>query len=107
MSQLCQNEPLEKLSYTHCASGTMSYKDTGGMYGYNRGVVAFVWFVIIAAIVYFALFAGKPNWVLKRDNHGNVTDEVDAGKVFIAAILIAFGICIVLYILYYAFRGGW
>ncbi len=102
---LC-TEPLETLSYSHCSKKVVHH-DSHYMYGYNKGTLALIWFIIIVVIVFFCLFVAKPDWIMRRDAQGNITNEVDAGKAFLWSILISFCIIIVLYVLWWAFKGGW
>ena len=47
------------------------------------------WFLVIGIIVWFLLFALKPDFVQKEDDDENVTGEVDQGKVLVWAVIIA------------------
>jgi len=47
------------------------------------------WFLIIGIIVWFLLFALKPDFVQEEDEHENPTGEVDQGKVLLWAVIIS------------------
>lgn len=56
---------------------------------YNDWWFFLFWFLVIGVIVWFLLFALKPDFVQKEDNNDNVTGEVDQGKVLLWAVIIA------------------
>ena len=59
-----------------------------------------IWYVIIALITWFVLYAAKPKWVQKKDPQtGVATGEVDAGKALVSALLIALIIMVIIYLL--------
>ena len=47
------------------------------------------WFLVIGVIVWFLLFALKPDFVQNEDDDHNATGEVDQGKVLLYAVVIA------------------
>jgi len=47
------------------------------------------WFLVIGVIVWFLLFALKPDFVQKEDHDNNKTGEVDQGKVLLWAVVIS------------------
>ena len=47
------------------------------------------WFLVIGIIVWFLLFALKPDFVQKEDEEDNPTGEVDQGKVLLWAVIIS------------------
>ena len=100
MSQ-CEKPPISTLSYRECGKGSEVQNDT--VFGCNKIILALVLYVVIVAIVYFVLIASKPTFVLQKDARGNVTAEVDFGKVLLFSILISLIIVIILYGLWYAF----
>jgi hypothetical protein len=81
-------------------------------YGHRRGgfAWAFLWFAIVAVLVWIILYSLKPNWILKSDDKkhrsGNMSrnddpssDDVDGGKLFFASICIAIVVVIILWLL--------
>ena len=57
-----------------------------------------LWFLIIAAVVFFILYLLKPDMVQRRDAVGIPTGEVDSSKALIGAIIVAIIIVFVIYI---------
>ena len=47
------------------------------------------WFLVIGVIVWFLLFALKPDFVLNEDDHCRKNGEVDQGRVLGCAIVIS------------------
>ena len=66
-----------------------------------------IWFFIAAIIIWFILFALKPEWLQTKDEQGNPTGEIDQGKLLITAIVIAIIIVILIWIFQWAcgYRG--
>lgn len=67
----------------------------------NQGGSLF-WFVVVVIIVFLFLALFKPDYVL-RERHGERTDEVDWFVVLLSSIVIAIIVCIIIWILAYAF----
>ena len=61
-----------------------------------------LWFIVITIIVWFILYVLKPTWVMKTDQAGKPTNEVDPVRTFFAAIIIA----LLILLLIYAIRDG-
>lgn len=57
-----------------------------------------LWFIVIAVIVWFILWALKPRAVQRLSPNGDATGEVDTGKVLIGAIVIALIIVVILWL---------
>ena len=77
----------------------------GNGYGWGWGngwASAFVWFVIIAVIIWFILYSTKPEFVRKKAPDGTVTEEVDNGKALIWAIVIAIIIVVLIKLFMYS-----
>jgi heme/copper-type cytochrome/quinol oxidase subunit 2 len=55
---------------------------------YNDWWFYLFWFLIVAVIAWFLLFALKPDFVQKDDDNENPTGEVDQGKVLLWAVII-------------------
>lgn len=62
-------------------------------YYYGRSVIIFIIVAVVAGLI---LNASKPQIVRARDSEGNVTDEVDTGRLVVASILIALLITLLL-----------
>lgn len=58
-----------------------------------------LWFIIIAIIVWFILWALKPRIVQRIGPNGEPTGEIDAGKVLVASIIIALIIVIIIWLI--------
>jgi hypothetical protein len=58
-----------------------------------------LWFVVIAIIAFIIIWAVKPSWALNKDANGECTEELNGGKVLIAALLIALVIVLIIYFL--------
>ena len=78
---------------------TLACDDVAG-YGYALGGVAnlVLWFIIIAVIAWFILWLTKPAAVQTRTPDGTLTGQVDAGKVLVAAIVIALIIVVLIWL---------
>lgn len=61
------------------------------------------WFLVIGIIVWFVLFALKPDFVQEKDRHDNPTGEVDQGKVLGSAIVISLVLIFVVWLFAWAF----
>nr|QBK89563.1 MAG: membrane protein [Pithovirus LCPAC001] len=66
--------------------------------GYGGGVIWLLWFIVIVIVIWLILFATKPTWVQKTDEHGKPTGEVDSGKALLWAIVITIIICVLVWI---------
>lgn len=66
----------------------------------------FFWWIIVALVLYFVLFALKPDFVLKKDHHGDYYDEIDQGKLLGSAIVISVIILVALWLLAWGFGYG-
>lgn len=66
----------------------------------------FFWWIIIALVLYFVLFALKPDFVLKKDDYGDCYDEIDQGKLLGSAIVISLIIIFVLWLFAWGFGYG-
>ncbi len=99
----CEKPAISTLSYKECGKSDDLQNDS--IFGCNRIILSLVLYIVIVAIIYFVLIASKPVFVLQKDQRGNVTSEVDFGKVLLFSILIGLIIVIVIYGLWYAFGG--
>jgi hypothetical protein len=82
--------------------------------GWGGAGALIVWFLVIFAITWLVLWLLKPSWILKTCKNGNGGNgngnghdgsgkhhnkEVDTGKIILAAILIALGIVIIIWLI--------
>ena len=58
-----------------------------------------LWFVIIAVIIGVVLALAKPDAVKMRDQNGNITDQLDWGKIILASIVGSLIIMLIAYLL--------
>lgn len=58
-----------------------------------------LWFIIVAVIAWFVLYSLRPTWVQQRGADGLPTGQVDAGRVLLAAIVIALIIVLIVWLL--------
>lgn len=56
-----------------------------------------LWFVILAVLVWFILYAVRPVSLQQKDENGNPTGQVDAWKALLAAIIIALIIILIIW----------
>ena len=75
LAKECLEHSVER-EHTHCGTGN-------GWWFY------LFWFLIVGIIVWFLLFALKPDFVQKNDDNRDCTGEVDQGKVLLWAVIIA------------------
>lgn len=91
--------------YTGDQCGDPCADPCGSWGGWGNGWAGlFVWFVIIAVIIWFILYSTKPEFVRKKAPDGTVTDEVDNGKALIWSIVIAIVIVVLIKLFMYS---GW
>lgn len=69
-----------------------------GRRGTNWAWVIIV-FIIVVVIIWLLLFAFKPEFVQKKNKHGQPTGEVDNGLAILWAIIIAIIICIIVWVI--------
>ena len=74
---------LAKECMDHAAS-KHSHDDCG-----NNWWFYLFWFLVIGVIVWFLLFALKPDFVQKEDDDYNHTGECDQGRVLLWAVIIS------------------
>ena len=73
--------------------------------GYGWWALVF-WWVVIALIVYFTLFALRPDFVLEKDDFGQACDDIDQGRLLGSAIVISLIIIFVLALFAWGFGYG-
>ena len=66
----------------------------------------FFWWLVIALIVYFVLFALRPDFVLEKDDYDSCTGEIDQGRLLGSAIVISLIIIFILWLFSYGFSGS-
>ena len=76
LAKECLDHSVERDHVSHCGDGN-------GWWFY------LFWFLVIGIIVWFLLFALKPDFVLKDDDDHHSTGEVDQGKVLLWAVIIS------------------
>ncbi len=76
LAKECMEESMVHEHYDNCGVG-------------NNWWFYLFWFLVIGIIVWFLLFALKPDFVQKEDDDSNVTGEVDQGKVLLWAVIIS------------------
>ena len=75
---------LAKECMDHAANKHHDHYDCG-----NNWWFYLFWFLVIGVVVWFLLFALKPDFVQKEDEDFNHTGEVDQGRVLLWAVIIA------------------
>lgn len=86
-------KPVETLACDQEVVATPGYALGGGIGN------LILWFIIIAVIVWFILWATKPRAVQRLTPAGEPTGEVDAGKVLVASIIIALIIVVIIWLI--------
>ena len=100
-------QPLSSLAQASTpATGEMEKKHEDGYYG-SYFVWWILWFVIIVIIIWLILIATKPTWVQKTNSSGQATGELDNGKALLWAIVGAFIVCIIVWIIRAVAWGGY
>ena len=105
--------PISKLAASMLEADGAS-DDMAGMHhhchdGHWFWGILFYW-LIVALVLYFTLFALRPDFVLKKNDYGDCLDEIDQGKLLGSAIVISLIIIVVLAVLSWGFgynHGSW
>lgn len=63
------------------------------------------WFLVIGIIVWFLLFALKPDFVQKDDYDDNPTGDVDQGKVLLWAVIISLVVIFLVWVFQWGFNS--
>lgn len=93
-------EPIQSLA---CEDPCKEKKCDG--YGMGWGVgAAILWFIVIVVIVWFLLWVFKPVCLQLVGVDGRPTGQVDAGRVLVAAIVIAIIILVIAWLIRVAAR---
>ena len=87
----CENKGVCEKS--ECGPVTRGYSLGGGFLN------LLLWFIIIAVIVWFILWALKPAFVQKRNSSGELTGQVDSAKVLWISIIIALIIVVIIWLI--------
>lgn len=89
-------KPVETLS---CDQETTNCGQQSG-YALGGGIGNLIlWFLVIAVIVWFILWAWKPKAVQRLTPSGEPTGEVDPGRVLVASIIIALIIVVIIWLI--------
>ena len=94
LARECMEKPMEKEPYGYAGCG------------YGWWFYLF-WFLIVGVIVWFLLFALKPDFVQKDDDDYKYTGEVDQGKVLLWAVIIALIAVFLIWIFQWGFTGAY
>lgn len=94
----CGLKPIESLQCNEPSCMTPCY-------GLGNGVGnLIIWFIVIAVIAFFLIWAFNPSWVQNKDSNGQANGERNAGKVLIASLVIALIIVLIIWALRYCCR---
>lgn len=91
-----EEKPCESKMYQHKHDGAWKY-------GYCVNYI--FWFFIIAIITWFILFILKPSFIQTKDVNGNVTGDINNGKLLVTAIIVAIIIIIILALFAWGTKG--
>lgn len=89
--------PCKSIEELTCEQETQVVQKNGYALGGVGSLI--LWFIIIAVIVWFILWALKPKAVQVLTPSGEPTGQLDAGKVLIASIIIALIIVLIIWLI--------
>jgi hypothetical protein len=92
--------------YSGCEEGHYHMKHEGhDVWGGSYWAYFFVFFVIILIVIFASFWMGKPEFCQTLDGTGNPCGEVDVCSAFVYALLLAFVVSIIVYILVCTVKG--
>lgn len=91
LAKECMAQSPVKDHHDHCATG-------------NNWWFYLFWFLVIGIVVWFLLFALKPDFVQKERHDGSPNGEVDQGKVLLWAVVIALIAIFLIWIFQFGFH---
>ncbi len=91
MSDLAMSsKPISSLAKEYMNQPATNHHSAARSCGHQKDWWFFLfWFLVIGIIVWFLLFALKPDFVQEEDENENPTGEVDQGKVLLWAVIIS------------------
>lgn len=100
----------------HMQKKEHDHNHSDGRSDYSWGASALIWFIILVIFFVFILFVWKPKWVRSKGKHCDKDGgdgkhhkggKVDLGRVILVAIIIAFLILILFWIVWqFSNKGG-
>lgn len=81
-----------------CADPCAKPKQSSSGYGGMAAGGIFGW-IILTVIIWLVIVAVKPEWAQKKDCRNKCNGEVDYGRALLGAIVIAFIICLIVWVI--------
>ena len=95
-----EGKPLSSLSRSSDYDEFNEEKYDENKFEKSSWVTLVIWFVIIAVIIWFILFSLRPNFILKKDESGEPTDEIDGGKVLLWSVVISLIVVVIIWFIW-------
>ena len=95
-------KPVKKAESDPCAKpDPCDPCDPCNNYGWGHGFWSFfIIFIVVALIVALILWAANPDFIRKRDSAGNVTNDIDVGKLILWSVVIGLIVAFIIWLIW-------